>query len=377
MEFIVNHKHFTQALSEVSKAISTKSIIPILSGIKITADQSGITLIASNSNIFIEKFIPSSIDEEQITTILKAGTIVVPAKYFIEIIKKMPSDIVIKSKNEQTITIQSEEITLNLNGFPANEFPNVPQIDDHAEIQIETKQLIDAFKQTVFAVAKNESRPVLTGVHIELDHNKLICAATDSHRLAIRETLISTNVKANCIVPSATINELLKLMNSNLEFVSIYLSESHIIFTFGTTTLYSRLIEGKYPNISSLIPNEFQTVINIDRQRMLQGVDRSSLLASEWANNNVNLEIIDESTLKISSNASQIGKISETQQIDAIQGGKQLNISFDGRFMMDALKAIKEETVTLSFSGSMRPILIEAGTQSAAVHLISPVRTYS
>ena len=96
MEFIVNHKHFTQALSEVSKAISTKAIIPILSGIKITADQSGITLIASNSNIFIEKFIPSSMDDEQITTTLKAGTIVVPAKYFIEIIKKMPSDIVIK-----------------------------------------------------------------------------------------------------------------------------------------------------------------------------------------------------------------------------------------------------------------------------------------
>lgn len=376
MEFIVNHKHFTQALSEVSKAISTKAIIPILSGIKITADQSGITLIASNSNIFIEKFIPSSMDDEQITTTLQAGTIVVPAKYFIEIIKKMPSDIVIKSKNEQTITIQSEEITLNLNGFPANEFPNVPQIDDHAEIQIETKQLMDAFKQTVFAVAKNESRPVLTGVHIELDHNKLICAATDSHRLAIRETLISTNMKANCIVPSATINELLKLMNSNLEFVSIYLSESHIIFTFGTTTLYSRLIEGKYPNISTLIPNEFQTVINMDRQRMLQGVDRSSLLASEWANNNVNLEIVNESTIQISSNASQIGKISETQQIDVIQGEKQLNISFDGRFMLDALRAIKEETVTLSFSGSMRPILIEAGTQSAAIHIISPVRAY-
>ena len=376
MEFIVNHKQFTQALSEVSKVISTKAVIPILSGIKITADQSGITLIASNSNIFIKKFIPSSIDDEQITTILKVGTIVVPAKYFIEIIKKMPSDIVIKSKNEQTITIQSGEITLNLNGFPANEFPNVPQIDDHAEIQLETKQLIDAFKQTVFAVAKNESRPVLTGVHIELDHNKLICAATDSHRLAIRETLISTNVKANCIVPSATINELLKLMNSNLEFVSIYLSESHIIFTFGTTTLYSRLIEGKYPNISSLIPNEFQTVINIDRQRMLQGVDRSNLLASEWANNNVNLEIVNESTIKVSSNASQIGKISETQQIDAIQGEKQFNISFDGRFMLDALRAIKEETVTLSFSGSMRPILIEAGTQSAAIHLISPVRAY-
>ncbi|NIA58450.1 DNA polymerase III subunit beta [Bacillus pacificus] len=376
MEFIVNHKHFTQALSEVSKAISTKAIIPILSGIKITANQSGITLIASNSNIFIEKFIPSSMDDEQITTTLQAGTIVVPAKYFIEIIKKMPSDIVIKSKNEQTITIQSEEITLNLNGFPASEFPNVPQIEDHAEIQIETKQLIDAFKQTVFAVAKNESRPVLTGVHIELDYNKLICAATDSHRLAIRETQISTNMKANCIVPSATINELLKLMNSNLEFVSIYLSESHIIFTFGTTTLYSRLIEGKYPNISSLIPNEFQTVINVDRQRMLQGVDRSSLLASEWANNNVNLEIVNESTIKVSSNASQIGKIYETQQVDAIHGEKQLHISFDGRFMLDALRAIKEETVTLSFSGSMRPILIEAGTQSAAIHLISPVRAY-
>ncbi|PEX78428.1 DNA polymerase III subunit beta [Bacillus cereus] len=376
MEFIVNHKQFTQALSEVNKAISTKSLIPILSGIKITADQSGITLIASNSNIFIEKFIPVSIEDEKIATILKVGTIVVPAKYFIEIIKKMPSDIAIKSKNEQTIKIQSEEITLSLNGFPADEFPNVPLIDNHAEIKVETEQLIEVFKQTVFAVAKNESRPVLTGVHIELANNKLICAATDSHRLAIRETLLSSDVKANCIVPSATISELLKLKNSNSEFVYIYLSESHIIFTLGTTTLYSRLIEGKYPNISNLIPNDFKTIINVDRKKILQGVDRSSLLASEWANNNVNLEIINESTIKISSNASQIGKISETQQIDAIQGEKQLNISFDGRFMVDALRAIKEETITLSFGGSMRPILIEAGEQSAAVHLISPVRAY-
>ncbi|PFK27983.1 DNA polymerase III subunit beta [Bacillus cereus] len=376
MEFIVNHKQFTQALSEVNKAISTKSLIPILSGIKITADQSGITLIASNSNIFIEKFIPVLIEDEKIATILKAGTIVVPAKYFIEIIKKMPSDIAIKSKNEQLITIQSEEITLSLNGFPADEFPNVPLIDNHAEIKVETEQLIEVFKQTVFAVAKNESRPVLTGVHIELSNNKLICAATDSHRLAIRETLLSSDVKANCIAPSATINELLKLMNSNSEFVYIYFSESHIIFTFGTTTLYSRLIEGKYPNISNLIPNDFKTIINVDRKKILQGVDRSSLLASEWANNNVNLEIINESTIKISSNASQIGQISETQQIDAIQGEKQLNISFDGHFMVDALRAIKEETITLSFGGSMRPILIEAGEQSAAVHLISPVRAY-
>ncbi|QWU45349.1 DNA polymerase III subunit beta [Bacillus sp. NP247] len=376
MEFIVNHKHFTQALSEVSKAISAKTLIPILSGIKITADQYGITLIASNSNIFIEKFIPSSSEDVQIVTILKAGSIVVPAKYFIEIIKKMPNEILIKSMNEQLITIQSDEIILNLNGFSSNEFPNVPFIDEYSEIKVETEQLIEVFKQTAFAAAKNESRPVLTGVHIVFDHNKLICAATDSHRLALREILISSHAKANCIIPSSTISELLKLMNSNSNFVSIYLSENHIIFKFGTITLYSRLIEGKYPNISSLIPNEFQTVINIDRKKILQGVDQSNLLASEWANNNVNLEIIDESTIKISSNASQVGKISETQQIDAIHGEKQLNISFDGRFMVDALKTMKEETVTLSFGGSMRPILIEAGEQSAAVHLISPVRTY-
>ncbi|EJQ44491.1 DNA polymerase III, beta subunit [Bacillus cereus BAG5X1-1] len=376
MEFIVNHKQFTQALSEVSKAISTKTLIPILSGIKITADQFGITLIASNSNIFIEKFIPSSLKEEQIATILKAGSIIVPAKYFIEIIKKMPSEILIKSMNEQLITIQSDEITLHLNGLSANEFPNVPLIDNHTEIQVETEQLIEVFKQTVFAAAKNESRPVLTGVHFVIDHNKLICAATDSHRLALREITISSHAKLNCVVPSSTISELLKLMNSNSNLVYIYLSESHIIFKFGTITLYSRLIEGKYPNISGLIPNESQTVINIDRKQILQGVDRSSLLASEWANNNVNLEIIDASTIQISSNASQIGKISETQQIDAIQGEKQLNISFDGRYMVDTLKAIKEDRVTLSFGGSMRPILIEAGEQSAAVYLISPVRTY-
>ncbi|KFM99544.1 DNA polymerase III subunit beta [Bacillus clarus] len=376
MEFIVNHKHFTQALSEVSKAISAKTLIPILSGIKITADQTGITLIASNSNIFIEKFIPHSIEDLQIVNIIKTGSIVVPAKYFIEIIKKLPSNISIKSKNDQTIKIQSDEITLNLNGFPSYEFPNVPYIDENTEIQVETERLIDVLKRTAFAAAKNESRPVLTGVHIIFDKNKLTCAATDSHRLALSELSINSHVQASYIVPSSTIGELLKLMNSNLKLVSIYLSESHIVFKFGTISLYSRLIEGKYPSVSGLIPNEFQTIINIDRKRILQGVDRSSLLASEWTNNNVNLEIIDESTIKISSNTSQIGKISEKQQVRAIRGKKELNISFDGRFMIEALKVIKGDIVTLSFGGSMRPILIQPVKQSSELHLISPVRSY-
>ena len=118
----------------------------------------------------------------------------------------MPSDIAIKSKNEQIIKIQSEEITLSLNGFPADEFPNVPLIDNHAEIKVETEQLIEVFKQTVFAVAKMNLDLFL--LHIELSNNKFICAATDSHRLAIRETRLSSDVKANCIVPSATISEL-------------------------------------------------------------------------------------------------------------------------------------------------------------------------
>lgn len=376
MEIIINNECFNKAISEVSKAVSLKTPFPILTGIKIIAEKDCLILIGSNSDIVIEKVIPLMINDVKVLEVYKTGSIVMSAKYLSEIAKKLPSDIHLKVDEKQLITIQSDEVVITLNGFNPKEYPSLPQVDEATCTKISSIKLMEIINQTVFAVSKSESRPVLTGVNMSFKENHISCAATNSHRLALRELAIETNVNGSFIVPSTSLNELTKLIKNETGEIHIYITNSYIVFKSETISLFSRLIEGNYPNISGLLPKDSKTVIILDTIQLLKGIDRACLFANEWRNNNVNLEIKDGKKIRIFSNSSELGKIEETQNIKMISGEIELSISLDGSFLMDALKVIKEEEIRLSFGGSMRPVLIEPVDNSSYLHLISPVRSY-
>ncbi|MEH6991185.1 DNA polymerase III subunit beta [Neobacillus drentensis] len=376
MEFIIDNECINKAISDVNKAVSLKTAFPILSGIKIIANNKCLILIGSNSDIVIEKVIPLTIDGVKVLEVYEAGSVVISAKYLSEIVKKLPAKIHFRVNEKQLVTIQSDEIVTNLYGFNSEEYPNLPQIDEANFIKIPSIELIEIIKQTAFAVSKSESRPVLTGVNMSFKDNHLSCAATNSHRLALRELALESNINGSFIVPSTSLNELTKLINNDSDVIHIFVTNSYMVFKSGTISLFSRLIEGIYPNISGLLPNESKTIITLDTNQLLKGIDRACLFASEWKNNNVHLEIKDGTKLRISSNSSEIGKIEETQNIKAIIGETDLSISLDGNFLIDALKVIKEKEIRLSFGGSMRPVLIEPIDNSSYLHLISPVRSY-
>lgn len=376
MELSINSECFHKAISEVSKAVSLKTPFPILTGIKITAEEDALVLIGSNSDLIIEKKIPLTIDGARVLEVKQTGSVVVTAKYISEIVKKLPGEIHVKADGKQLITLQSGEIITSLKGFPSEEYPNMPVIDESSPIRIPGTELLEMIKQTAFAVAKNESRPVLTGVNLFLKENHLTCAATNSHRLALRELKIDSNIRGSFIIPSTSLNELVKLIPGETEIIHIFLSDSYIVFKTADSSLFSRLIEGNYPNVSALIPKDSKTVITLDTKQFLKGIDRACLFASEWKNNNVHLEIINGTRLKISSTSSEIGRIEETQPFKNIEGGSELSISLDANFMIDSLKAIKEEEINISFGGSMKPILIEPVGNPSCLHLISPVRSY-
>ncbi|MBH9964857.1 DNA polymerase III subunit beta [[Bacillus] enclensis] len=376
MELSINSECFHKAISEVSKAVSLKTPFPILTGIKITAEEDALVLIGSNSDLIIEKKIPLTIDGARVLEVKQTGSVVVTAKYISEIVKKLPGDIHVKADGKQLITLQSGEIITSLKGFPSEEYPNMPVIDESSPIRIPGTELLEMIKQTAFAVAKNESRPVLTGVNLFFKENHLTCAATNSHRLALRELKIDSNIRGSFIIPSTSLNELVKLIPGETEIIHIFLSDSYIVFKTADSSLFSRLIEGNYPNVSALIPKDSKTVITLDTKQFLKGIDRACLFASEWKNNNVHLEIINGTRLKISSTSSEIGRIEETQPFKNIEGGSELSISLDANFMIDSLKAIKEEEINVSFGGSMKPVLIEPVRNPSCLHLISPVRSY-
>ncbi|KGR84317.1 DNA polymerase III subunit beta [Lysinibacillus odysseyi] len=376
MEFIIDNEWFYKAISDVNKAVSLKTPFPILSGIKVIAYNDSLVLIGSNSDIVIEKVIPLTVDGVKVLEVHKTGSVVIPAKHLSEIIKKLPAKVHVRVNEKQVVTIQSEEIVTKIFGFNSEQYPKLPLIDETNYAKIPCTELIEIIKQTAFAVSKSESRPVLTGVNISFKDHYLSFAATDSHRLALRELVLESSINGSFIVPSASLNELTKLIHNDNGEIRIYVTSSYMAFKTSSFTLFSRLIEGNYPNITGLLPKNAKTTIILDTAQLLTGIDRACLFASEWKNNNVQLEIVDGKKIKISSNSSNIGEIEETQNIKMINGETDLTISLDGSYLINALKAIKEEEIRLSFGDTMRPVLIEPINNPSYIHLISPVRSY-
>lgn len=376
MEFIIDHECFYKAISDVTKAVSLKTPFPILTGIKITAYDHCLVLVGSNSDIIIERVIPLTIDGVKVLEIYQPGSVVISAKFLSGLVKKLPNKIHVNVNKKQFVTIQSGEIVTNLNGFYSEEYPSLPLFEEADYIEIPSVALIEIIEQTVFAVAKSESRPVLTGVNMIFKENQLTCVATNSQRLALRKYAIESSINGSFTVPGTSLSELMKLINNESGVIQVFVLDSYMVFKSNTTLLYTRLITGTYPNVFELLRNHSKTIITLNRKQLLKGIDRACLFANEWKNNNVNLEIIDGTKIKISSNSSEIGKIEEVQPIKAINGDRDLRISLDGSFLMDALKVIKDEEIKVSFGGTMRPIFIEPVDHSSSLHLISPVRSY-
>jgi DNA polymerase-3 subunit beta len=368
MRFKISQDVFSKALIEVGRIISNRPTLPILSGIKITAEKDRVTLTGSNSDIIIQKTMTLADIEE-------TGSAVVSAKYFTELIKRLNGTVLVDS-NSNHITVQSKEIVTQFNFLHADEYPAIPAFNDEKHISMDAIELIEVLKRTSFAVSKNETKPVLTGVQLTFSKNKLTAVATDSIRLALLETAIDSSFEGSFILPNSAINELLKLVQQQAMKVEIQLTESFIHFKMNETSLYSRLLAGNYPNTSSLFPNDYKTILKLSRESLINGMDRATLFAGEWKNNNVKLSLTDNQKLCITSSSSEIGTIEETQEINHLEGDSELSISIDGNFMLDALKVIRDPEVKVRFSGTMKPIVIESKEKdSISLHLISPVRS--
>jgi DNA polymerase III subunit beta len=371
MHIHIQNQHFRKAIADVSRVVSSKSPFPSLTGIKLTADDHKLTLIGSNSTTIIKKEIPASEDTLVIT---EPGSIIIPAVYLYELVKKLPQDLSIHVDENHSITIRSKDILTRMKGLNPYDYPPLPELNHDSSIEIESGELVQLIKQTAFAVSSNDTRPVLTGVHFSIQKDELITIATNSHRLALKKHKISSTIKGDCIVPSAALFELNRLIEKDCSPVNILITDHYIVFTTADMSFYSRLIEGSYPDTSSLIPNDSKTTVTLNTSDFLEGVDRACLFAKEWRNHNIQLELMHGSHLKISSRSSEIGKIKELQKLSALTGDNELILTLDGRFLMEALKSINEDEVSLCFSGSMRPVLIHPVDNLQHLQLISPVR---
>ncbi|WP_366248365.1 DNA polymerase III subunit beta [Terribacillus aidingensis] len=380
MKFVIQRDRLLASIQDVVKAISSRTAIPILTGMKIEAKEDGITLTGSDSDISIESFIPKEEDGIVYVEQIEPGSIVLQAKYFPEIVRKVPMNAVeIESDAQLNVTIRSGSAEFKLNGQDAEEYPQLPKLHSEDSFELPADLLKNVIKETVFAVSTQETRPLLTGVNVRVQEDQLHFVATDSHRLASRQIPVSTNEAAlgfqNVVIPGKSLTELNKILDENQDPVEIRITNNQILFRTKHLYFLSRLLEGNYPDTSRLIPSESKTALLIDTKELLRSIDRASLLAKENRNNVVKLVTQASGQLEISSNSPEVGRVVEEVTVQEISG-EELRISFSAKYMMDALKVIESEQVKIEFTGAMRPFLIRPTDDEDLLQLITPVRTY-
>ena len=379
MKFTVDRLELLKKLRDVQLAISNKTTIPILTGLKLDATNDGLKLTGSNSDVSIETKLFAE-DEKMNLEIEETGSIVLqPARFFADIINRLPDETFTFEVNTQLqASITSTDSFFTINALDASSYPYLPEIDTSNSFTLPVRLLKRVIEQTVVAVSKHESRPILTGVNFSIKDGKLKAVATDSHRLSQRIIPVSVpeDLSFQIVIPGSSLLELSKILTDDIEEVSVALAENQILFMTEDTYFYSRLLEGNYPQTDQLIPDSSSTEVTIDVQALKGAVQRTSLLSHAGKNNVVKL-LIEDDEIQLTSNSPEIGFVEEDVQYKSLTGD-EIEISFNPDYLRDALNTFDSGEATLKLISTLRPFVIvpaEAENDHDFVQLITPIRT--
>ncbi|EKQ57786.1 MULTISPECIES: DNA polymerase III subunit beta [unclassified Clostridium] len=363
MIFTCEKQNILEGISIVQKAITGKSTMPILEGIYINTNKSTLTLIGSDMDVSIQTCVDATIIEE--------GNIVIDAKMFGEIIRKLPnSTIKIETIENQLIKITCEKSVFDVVYMNANEFPELPKINEDLKISVNQNILKNMIKGTSFAIAQDETRPILQGILFEVKDKILNLVALDGYRLAVKSEFLETDIDIEVVIPGKTLNEVSKILEDIEDIVDITFTNNHILFNLEKTKIISRLLEGKFINYNSLLPQEHKLFVNVNRQELQNAIERASLMAKEGNTNLIKLDL-QQDNLIITSN-SQLGKVRE--EISIKLQGEEIQIAFNSKYLLDVLKNMEEDDVVMKMTSSVSPCVIEEKDNENAKYLVLPVR---
>ncbi|WP_283679602.1 DNA polymerase III subunit beta [Lentilactobacillus sp. Marseille-Q4993] len=379
MKFSISKTALIKALNTVQRAISTKTTIPILTGLKLVATSESLILTGSDADISIETTVKAE-DSDNLLAVESEGSIVLPARFFTEIVKKLPEDtLTIEVGDNFQTAINSGTAAFTINGLDANNYPHLPEIDSGNSIPLAGDLLKQIISETVIAVSNQESRPILTGVHFTIADNTIVAVATDSHRLSQRRIELQQSVADtyDFVIPGKSLNELSKMIDDSKDDVMLSVNENQALFVVGNTLFYSRILEGNYPDTSRLIPDSFDTRVSFNAASLLSTVERASLLSHESRNNVIKLIIDpDENEVVMYGNSPDVGVVEERIKPLELQGNK-LEISFNPDYMKDALRSLSQSAINVDFTSALRPFtLMPTEDSEKFIQLITPIRTF-
>ena len=355
MKIICSKSNLAKGVSTVSKAVPSKTTMPILECVLIDATTDTIKLTANDMELGIQTEIEGEIVER--------GMIAIDAKFFSEIVRKLPdNDVVINSDESLQTTIVCEKAKFDISGKPGEEFSYLPVIEKEDSIDISQFTLKEMIRQTIFSISDSDSNKLMTGELFEIKDNILRVVSLDGHRISIRKVELKDTVRdKKLIVPGKTLSEVSKILSGEIDsLVNISYTSNHIVFEFENTIVVSRLIEGEYFKIDQMLSNDYETKVKINKRELLSCIDRATLLVKEGDKKPIIINIGDEiMELRIKS---QIGSMNEEILIN--KEGKDLLIGFNPKFLIDALRVIDDEEVTLYLMNAKAPCFIIDETES-------------
>lgn len=364
MHLVCEGLDLCDAVLKVSKAISNKVANPVLEGIKLVAEDGTLTLSATDTELAIEKKIKAEIKAE--------GETVVPGKFFGEFLKKLTNENIeleLNEKNQLKIKYTDSETMVAC--YSSLEYPGFTKINSDEYFAMTKKDLKNLITKSVFAVALDDSRPILKGVLLELENSEIKAVALDGYRLAlIKKPIISTNISVSVIVPAKSLNEISRIIEDNDDIINLYIQKNYLMVDLKDTKIITKLLDGDFLNYKQIISNNYETVITINKEQFEDSLERAALLSRVGQNNLVKFEI-KERNLTITSN-SEIGNIREN--VNIVLKGKDLSIAFNARYFMEALRANPDEFVKISFNNSANPCIVTPHESDEFLYLILPVR---
>ena len=364
MKIICDGADLSDAVLKVSKGTSNKTTNPILEGIKVVAEEDFVTLSATDLELSIEKTIRGMVQIE--------GEMVVPGKFFCEYIKKLNNEQIELSVDEKNVlSIKYTDSVGKIQCLNATEFPQIKQLEDSGYFEMTEKDLKTLISKSIYAVATEDVRPILKGVKLEVSGDTITAVALDGYRLAVvKKNVTGASGNLTCIVPARSLNEISKLLGDEDKIIRVNVGKNFMMVDIDNTKMTTRLLEGDFINYKQIIPTDFSTHLVLNKDQLLDGLERASLLSRVDRNNLVKFEIVDK-VMKLSSK-SEIGDIKENITISL--RGNDLNIAFNARYFTEALRAVTDEFLKLEFTSAVSPCIIQPNEGDEFLYLILPVR---
>ena len=352
----------SEAILKVIKAASSKTTNPILEGIKLTAEDNTLILVATDGELAIEKRIVADVKIE--------GETVIPGKFFSEYVRKLTGEqieLTLNEKNQLKIKYTDSEVFIQC--LNVLEFPNVQKIESEEYFEIEQAELKDLIQKTIFSVSLEDTRPVLKGCLFEVGENKVTSVALDGYRLALAvKPIKKSTAKVSLIIPGRSLNEMSKLLDDSNETIRVYMQKNYLMVEQNSTKIITRLLDGDFINYKQIIPTNFTSVVTVNRLQLEDALDRASILARVSSDNSVKFNIKDN-VLNLQAR-SEIGNVDENLTIAL--SGEDLTISFDARFFKECLRVTEDDFLKLCFTTSINPCVVRPNEGEDYLFLILP-----